>query len=185
VAEAPARHSPLTRARRESSGALQLAERTGLTLIHLAGRPARAEFLEAIRRALDVDLPLAPNTTARAEGLTVFWLGPTRWLIAGEQPTGAEVETRLRAAHAPGAALADVSGGRVVIRVSGAAARRRLAEDCPVDLHRQSLPPGAAVQTMLAGMSVMMHALPDGDAFDLYVARSYAVAAWEWLAGID
>jgi hypothetical protein len=38
---------------------------------------------------------------------------------------------------------------------------------------------------MLAGMSVMMHALPDGDAFDLYVARSYAVAAWEWLARID
>jgi sarcosine oxidase subunit gamma len=182
VTEAPQRRSPLAKVRHEASGALQLAKRTGLTLVHLAGRPGRTDFLDATRGALGVALPLAPNTSAHTDELTVFWLGPTRWLIACAD---ADVEKRLRDADPQGAALADVSGGRVVILVSGEAARRRLAEDCPVDLHRQSLPPGAAVQTMLAGMSVMMHALPDGDAFDLYVARSYAIAAWEWLARID
>lgn len=179
MAETPERRSPLARVRHEPSGALQLAERTGLTLVHLAGRPRRADFLEATRSALGVALPLAPNTTAHTDELTVFWLGPTRWLIAC---AGADVEKRLRDADPPGAALADVSSGWAVIRIAGEAARHTLASDCPVDLHPRSFPPGAVVHTMLAGMSVMLHALPDSHGFDIYVARSYALAAWEWLA---
>jgi len=35
---------------------------------------------------------------------------------------------------------------------------------------------------MLAGMSVILHALPDREGFDIYVARSYALDAWKWLA---
>jgi len=181
VAETPQRRSPLAKLRHESSGSLQLAERTGLTLVHLAGRPERMDFLKAIRSALGVDLPLAPNTSARSGDLTVFWLGPKRWLIEGEQEGGADLEMRLRDAQPPGAAMADVSSGRAVIRVSGEAARRTLAADCPVDLHPRSFPPGTVVQTMLAGMSAMLHVLPDRDGFDIYVARSYAVTAWEWL----
>jgi sarcosine oxidase subunit gamma len=180
MAEVPARHSPLAKSRQQPSGALQLEElRRGLTLIHLAGRPQNAEFLDATRRALDVDLPLAASTTARSDELTVFWLGPTRWLIASAAP---EVETRLRDADPPGAAISDVTGGRVVIRVAGEAAPRTLAADCPVDLHPRSFPPGTAVQTMFAGASVILHALPDRNGFDVYVARSYALAVWEWLA---
>ncbi len=182
MAETTQRRLPLAKVRHEPSSALQLAERTGLTLIHLSGRPERMDFLEAIRSALGVDLPLAPNTSARSGDLALFWLGPGRWLIESERGGGADLEMRLRDAQPPGAAIADVSSGRAVIRVSGEAARRTLAADCPVDLHPRSFPPGTVVQTMLAGMSAMLHARPDRDGFDIYVARSYAVAAWEWLA---
>jgi len=178
MAEA-ARHSPLAKSRQQPSGDLQLEERRGLTLIHLAGRPQSAEFLEASRRALGVDLPLAANTTARSDELAIFWLGPTRWLIAS---ASANIEKRLHDADPPGAAISDVTGGRVVIRVSGDDARRTLAADCPVDLHPRSFPPGATVQTMFAGASVLVHALPNRGGFDVYVARSYALAVWQWLA---
>jgi sarcosine oxidase, subunit gamma len=147
VAETPQRHSPLAKARYEPSGGLRLAERRGLTLIHLAGRPERVEFLEAIRGALGVDLPLAPNTSARSGDLTVLWLGPGRWLI---ESSGADAGTRLRGAAPPGAAVTDVSSGRAVIRIAGDVARRTLAAECPLDLHPRSFPPGAAVQTMFA-----------------------------------
>jgi sarcosine oxidase subunit gamma len=183
VAE-PARSSALEGVRPADRGGLLLAERRGLTLVHLAGRPARQSFLEAAQGALGVALPLEPNTTARSQDLTVFWLAPGRWLIESEVVAAADLEERFREApDAAGAAIADVSGGRTVIRISGAAARHTLAKGCPIDLHPRAFLPGSVAHSMLEGISVMLHYLPDGDAFDLYVARSYARAAWEWLTG--
>jgi sarcosine oxidase, subunit gamma len=188
VAERARRSSALDGARPAGSSgpALLLAERLGLTLVHLAGSPARASFLEAARSALGVALPLEPNRTACTQELTAFWLAPTRWLIESERLAAADFEDRLREVPAAaGVAIADVSGGRTVIRISGGAARRTLAKHCPIDLHPRVFTPGSMAHTMLEGMAVMLHELPEGDTFDLYVARSYALAAWAWLTQAD
>ena len=100
-----------------------------------------------------------------------------------------EIEDRLRAtSDAAGIAIADLSSGRTVIRVCGDAARRTLAQGCPIDLHPREFPPRNVVHSMLEGISVMLHHLPDGSGFDLYVPRSYGQTMWEWLreaAGAD
>ena len=159
-----------------------LTERTGLALVHVAAKPARAGFLDAAPGALGVPLPLEPNTTAPSPELTAFWFGPGRWLIESERLSANEIEGRLRAASdAGGIAIADLSSGRTVICVCGEAARRTLAQGCPIDLHPGAFPPGTIAHSMLEGISVMLHHLPDGNAFDLYVPRSYSLATWEWL----
>jgi sarcosine oxidase subunit gamma len=158
-----------------------LTERARLTLIHLAGRPGRADFLAASSAALSLDLPLEPNMVARGAGLTVFALAPTRWLVESESIAPETLEARLSKALAGSGAVTDVSGGRMAVRIAGRDARALLAKDCPIDLHPRAFTPGTCAQTTLADVSVLIHALPDGGHFDLYGPRSYGVHLWEWL----
>jgi sarcosine oxidase subunit gamma len=111
----------------------------------------------------------------------VFWTGPGRWLLLSEKLAANELEDRLRA-YAAGIAVADLSSGRTVIRLCGEVARPILAQGCPIDLHPRELPPGNVAHSMFEGISVMLHHLPDGSGFDLYVPRSYGQTMWEWLA---
>ena len=164
----------------ESPGVV-LTERVGLTLIHLAGRPSRPGFPAAASEALSLDLPLEPNTVTQGAGLTVFALAPTRWLVASESVSPEALEARLCKGLAGSGAVTDVSGGRVALRVGGAKARALLAKDCPLDLHPRAFRPGTCAQSVLAEVSVLIHALADGERFDLYGARSYGVHLWEWL----
>ena len=152
-----------------------VTERPGLTLVHVAAKSASS--------ALGVALPVEPNTTADNGEITIFWMGPGRWLIQSEHLTADEIEDRLRAtSDAAAMAITDLSSARTVIRICGAAARHTLAKGCPIDLHVRAFPPGTVVQSVLEGVSVMLHHLPDGRGFDLDVPRSYAEAIWEWLA---
>lgn len=169
-------------ARQEGGPGVTLRERRGLALVHFGGRAGDAACLGRARAALGIDLPLAPNTVARGEGLTVFWLGPARWLIESQTLASAALETRLRESVAGAGAVNDVSGGRTIVRIGGADARVLLAKGCPLDLHPTLFKPGRCAQSVLAGAAVLLHALPDGEGFfDLYVARSYAVHLWGWL----
>jgi heterotetrameric sarcosine oxidase gamma subunit len=91
------------------------------------------------------------------------------------------VETRLSEAIAGSGAVTDVSGGRVALRIGGAKPRALLAKGCPLDLHPSAFRSGTCAQSVLAQVSVLIHALGDGEDFDLYAARSYAVHLWQWL----
>jgi sarcosine oxidase subunit gamma len=165
----------------ENDPGVVLTERARLTLIHLAGRPSRAGFLAAASAALSLDLPLEPNMVARGAGLTVFALAPTRWLVESESIAPETLEARLANGLAGTGAVTDVSGGRMAVRVGGAGARALLAKDCPIDLHPRAFRPGTCAQSILADVSVLIHALADGEHFDLYGPRSYGVHLWEWL----
>ena len=73
------------------------------------------------------------------------------------------------------AALTDLSG-RTVLRLGGAAAGDVLAKLCRIDLVQRALPTGRVVQTALAQVPALIHALgPAG--FDLYLPRSLAISA--------
>ncbi|MGH6917542.1 MAG: sarcosine oxidase subunit gamma, partial [Geminicoccaceae bacterium] len=78
-------------------------------------------------------------------------------------------------------AVTDVSGGRMAVRLGGADVRALLAKDCPLDLDPRAFRAGTCAQSMLAQVSVLIHALADGEHFDLYGARSYGLHLWEWL----
>jgi sarcosine oxidase subunit gamma len=168
---------------------LVLAERPGLALVYVAANPGGGGSRPSASTALGVALPVEPNTTTSSADLTIFWMGPGRWLIESEHLAANAIEDRLRAASdGEKLAIVDLSSGRTVIRVCGDAARRTLAQGCPIDLHPHAFPPRNVLHSVLEGISVMLHHLPDGSGFDLYVPRSYGQTTWEWLreaAGAD
>jgi sarcosine oxidase subunit gamma len=161
---------------------IQLAERRGLALLHLAGRGDDEAFRAAVKGCLGCDAPATPNTTAAAGDRCLLWLAPTRWLVVSERDAPEDLERDLGAALAGlSGAVTDVSSGRTVIRVAGRNARDLLAKGCPLDFHGARFKPGDCAQSILGTINVLLHATDDGAAIDLYCARGFALSMWQWL----
>ena len=89
----------------------------------------------------------------------------------------------LRAIECSGAvSVVDLSHGRTVVRIGGPAARDVLAKGCSIDLHPRCFLAGDCVQTSLAGIGLLIHAVTDDPVYDLYLPRGFALSAWEWLS---
>ena len=136
--------------------ALRLNERRGLKLVELAAWGDTG-----------VELP-GPGQAMALEAGAALWIGPDRWWLidAPDLTTG-------------NAAVVDQSHGYACMRIIGAPVREMLAKGCPLDLG--SVADGSVAGTRLGPFEVRMHIL-QATAIDLYVARSYAQACWEWLA---
>ncbi len=160
--------------------ALREAPRAGM--INLRGDPQDDAFRDAVRAALDIDLPLAANTSRESAPLSALWLGPDEWLLLCAEASAPAVIDSLRAAlSGRHAAIVDVSGSRCILRLSGTAVRDVLARGCALDLHPRVFARGVVAQTRLAQAEVILHRGAE-DAFDIYVARSFADYLWRWLA---
>jgi sarcosine oxidase subunit gamma len=154
--------------------------RTGKII--LRGDPTEKGFTGAVRGALDIDLPLAANTSSQGARLSALWLGPDEWLLLCAAGRAAAVIEALRAAlSGRHAAIVDIGDARCAAHLSGAAARGVLAQGCAVDLHPRAFAPGTVAQTRLAQAEVILHRSAE-DGFDIYVARSFADYLWRWLA---
>ena len=133
----------------------------------------------------------APGAIVRVEGLDapeaeaiggdgsieLLRTGPGIWLAVSDRSPGEVCD----AVAAAGGAVActDLTHARVVLRVAGADARTRLSRGCPMDL--DTVEPGAAVATMLGPFEVVIRRDRDPDTFDVFVSRSVARSAREWL----
>jgi sarcosine oxidase subunit gamma len=167
-----------------SSGAVPgIAPRAPSTKLDLRGDPGDPRFLDAVHRVLGLALPLVPGTSVMAERTGTLWLGPDEWLVVSGDETPEALTGRLRAAlEGLPAAVTDVSDARVVLRVSGPAARDLLAKGCSLDLHGRAFGPGACAQTLLARVPVLLHRPGPGDDLDVHVPRSFAEHLRAWLA---
>jgi len=163
--------------------ALREAPRAGAVI--LRGEADDDAFVRAVRGALELDLPLAANTSSQTASLSALWLGPDEWLLlcgdGGNGGAAAVIETLRVALSGQHAAIVDVSEARRVLRLSGPLARDVLARGCAVDLHPREFALGGVVQTRLARAEVILHRRAGGD-FDIHVARSFADYLWRWLA---
>ncbi len=104
---------------------------------NVQGDASRADFIDQMARQFPIDLPIAANTTVRAEALTAFWLGPRSWLLVAESvdsPLAHFIEKR-NALNAAGGALFDLTASRIAYRLAGERATDVLATGCPLDLH--------------------------------------------------
>ena len=146
-----------------------------------AGRPDDVRERGAVVRVEGVDRPEA-EAIAREGWIEMLALGPRIWLAVSGR--GAD-EVREAVAAAAGGAVActDLTHARVVLRVAGPDSRARLARGCAMDL--DTVEPGAAVATMLGHFEVVIRRDREPDAFDVFVSRSVARSAREWLYGID
>ncbi len=143
--------------------------RTGLILVGLRGVASKLNTDAMLR------MPAKPNTAIEMYDGHLMWLGPDEWLLS----TGSPAAELL--ANWPGDAT-EVSHGRSVLRLGGPSAREFLATGIGIDLRPQVFSAGACAQTLYGGVHVLLHCLPDGEHFDLYLARSYALHAWEMLS---
>ncbi|TIL35308.1 MAG: sarcosine oxidase subunit gamma family protein [Mesorhizobium sp.] len=156
---------------------------TGVTLAVL--RPAQRISLRApdasvaaLSKALGVELPRKPKTSAAKAGRTALWLGPDEWLVIdemGKDPLAdcAEV-TVLHSA-------VGISHRNVAISVIGPAAAATINSGCPQDLSLDVFPVGAASRTILGKAEIVLLRIA-ADAFRVECWRSFSDYVFTFLS---
>lgn len=167
---------------------LRVTVMASLAHLNLRGDPANPRFVEAVEGVLQQPLPLAPNTVSDGDH-RIFWLGPDEWLVstprAGLAALAAGLDSALEGLHA---AVNDLGGGQVLLRLHGGACREVLAAGCTLDLDPAVFAVGRCAQTGLARAAVLLTPLGDPDAsgreegMDLFVRLSFADYLLDWLA---
>ena len=180
MAEAVAWRSPLAALGRDRfeapGGAVLLEDRSQVAKLLLRGKPDHPDFLQAAEHALGCALPLEPNRTAAAGGVTVLWTQPDEWLVIAASEAG--LFDTLRAA---GLFVAEVSDSRAALRLSGPRAVDLLRKGTSLDVHPRRFLPGHCAQTALAQAGVLIHRSGDAPAYDILCERSFAEYLWLWL----
>jgi sarcosine oxidase, subunit gamma len=136
----------------------------------------------AVAAYLGVPLPTTPSTYVEGETTTAIWLGPDEWLITSPLRTAKDLETGLREAVGGYGAVVDVSAQRTTLRLRGEHVRDLLAGGCSLDLHPRVFRRGAAAQTLLGLVGVVVMALDDtGTHYQVLVRSSFAGYLTSWL----
>jgi sarcosine oxidase subunit gamma len=132
----------------------------------------------ALSRALGLELPVRPKTSASTGGRTALWLGPDEWLVIDEGEGG------LMAACAESGALhsaVDVSHRNTAILVEGPGASATINTGCPLDLSSKAFPVGACTRTLFGKVEIVL--LRTGEeAFRVEVWRSFSEYAFGLLS---
>ncbi len=172
----------LAAATRASGGAIRLAELPFLTQLDVR-LDSKGAAADSIGLALDLPLPLAPNTVVRTGESVALWLGPDEWLLVGPPGGERDLESRIReAAGEEPVSVTDVSAQRTTLLVSGPRARDLLAHGCPLDLHPRAFGPGRCAQTTLGRTQIVLVARDEPRAgFWVLVRSSFAGYLTDWL----
>jgi len=149
--------------------------------LNLRGNAADSAFVRVIEKALGQKLPTDANTSTSGTH-RVYWLGPDEWLILTEVDEASslcgKLEKSLSAMHA---AVNDVSGGQLALRIAGTGVRDVLAKGCTLDLHPRVFTSNMCAQSGLAKASVLISLVEEPDVFDIVVRRSFADYLLRWL----
>jgi sarcosine oxidase subunit gamma len=158
-----------------AGSSVAFAEATIAAAWNVQGDPARASFVDEVRRVFDIALPTSPNTIAVSADLTAIWLGPRSWLLASGGASGLVDYIQKRdAINAAGGALFDVSASRAAWTVSGPRATDVLAKGCPLDFHPRAFVSGTCAQSLLGRIGALFVKHDDAPTFTVMVARSFA-----------
>ncbi len=150
--------------------------------VNLRGDASNSRFRKAAETVLGQALPDQPNALSSADHC-VCWLGPDEWLIMTPAKDVPSLSGRLcDALDGQHVAVNDVSGGQVVLRLCGAAARDLLAKGCTLDFHCNEFQPGTCAQSGLAKANAMFVCISDVDSFDIVVRRSFLQYVLKWFA---
>lgn len=166
----------------EPSGlALRIWEMPPRGMIDLRGDAGNEAFRASIKQVTGVDLPLTPRTSSAWGEIKILWLSIDQWLIIcprgrlGELIQG--LEEALRGRHV---AITDVSDMRAVIRLEGDGVREVLLKGCSLDLLGKGYEPGTVRRVRFAEIAALIQVI-DPQTIELYVFRSYAHYAWDFL----
>lgn len=163
--------------------AVSMTEIADRGAIDLRGLLSDDAFTAAVRDVLGLALPATPRTSEHHEAVTALWLSTDQWLILvprAEAPAlTAALTTRLAGIHS---LACDVSDMRCIIRLEGNGAREILMKGCSLNLLGDDIQPGFVKRVLFAEIGALVRVVAiDPDSIELYVFRSYAEYAWEWL----
>jgi sarcosine oxidase subunit gamma len=163
-------------------GPVTLAERFPASVIEVAALRSMDALAGALGCALGFPVSAAALSVSGdpAGEVAALCVGPGRWLVVGDARTHEARSAALHALRAASAAVVDLSHGRTLIELRGERARDVLAMGCSLDWDAPELAPPRATATALGHFDVTVH-VRGPSSFDLLVARSYALSAWEWL----
>lgn len=175
--------SPLADRAQPSSSAISITEIRDRGMLDLRGDPDDPSFADAARSVLGTALPHLPRSSAAAGDLSVLWLSVDQWLVQCPRPDAFDLARRLQQALAEIPSLVlDMSDARIVLRLEGDGVREVLMKSAPVDLTAPAFTKGSVRRMRFGEVAAMVHMAGEApDVIDLYVFRSYAVFAWEWL----
>lgn len=108
-------------------------------------------------------------------------IGPGSWLVLSNMHKHEALARDLRSKLGAGASVADQCDARLLIGVSGPAAREVLAKGIPLDLHPRAFGRGSAATTMIRDIGVHLWQESDEPSFGLTSPRSTADSLWMWL----
>lgn len=163
-----------------SDDGLRIQILPALGAINLRGKPGESEFVAAVSSILGQGLPVAANTMTIGDH-RVYWLGPDEWLIVTPHAETGGLLTRLRDIQCTHAALTDVSGGNIVLRLSGRGVRDVLAKGCTLDFDLTSFQPGMCAQSGLARATVLIAFVDAQPVYEIVIRRSFSEYLLLWL----
>jgi sarcosine oxidase, subunit gamma len=140
----------------------------------------------AVKEVLGFELPLAPRTSAKQGDVSVLWLSIDQWLVtlprADVRLFHARLSNALDGVHS---LVVDMSDARAILRLEGDTVREVLNKGTSVDFTGGEMVKGAVRRLRYAEIAAMVHVIStDPDMVDLYVFRSYADYAWNYLLAI-
>lgn len=128
-----------------SRSPLRLSDRSPLAKVLVRARPHG-------QAAARLGVPL--GRAARDDhGTLVIGSGPGEWLLVGDIGAAAEVAARVDRDDDKLVSVLDLTHGRALMRLSGAAAARVLATVCAVDLAERVAPDGTAFRSAVAELT--------------------------------
>jgi heterotetrameric sarcosine oxidase gamma subunit len=137
--------------------------REGLGLLSVAtSRGGAAALAQALREHAGLMLP-EPGCWVGDDALALLWCAPAQFLAVG----GAGAVERAAEVLRGAALLIDLTGARVVVRVSGRAVRELLGRLVPLDLHPRVMRSGCVASTVAAHISVQIWQIDDAPSYDV------------------
>ncbi|YBV96486.1 sarcosine oxidase subunit gamma [Phyllobacteriaceae bacterium JZ32] len=138
---------------------------------------ARPDALGSLSRALGVELPEKPKSSATKGTRSALWLGPDEWLVidTGGKDPAADL-AKVTVLHS----AVDVSQRNTAILVSGPTAEATINAGCPQDLALAAFPIGAVSRTLLGKIEIVLWRTGK-DAFRVECWRSFSDYAFSFL----
>ncbi len=149
--------------------------------LNLRGDQGKAGFVAAVESVLGQSLPVLANTMS-IDKHRIYWRGPDEWLVVakseGLQALLAEIRQELQDHQA---AVTDVSGGEVLLRLKGENVRKVLASGSTLDFHPDVFRVGQCAQSGLARAVVLIGHIDDQPSYEIIVRRSFSEYLMLWL----
>lgn len=137
---------------------------------------AKPDAVDALSKALGVELPQQPKTSASNGARHALWLGPDEWLIYDGKADPAADIASIDVLHS----AVDVSHRNTAILVSGPAAADVINGGCPQNLSLDAFAVGAASRTVLGKAEIVLHRVKP-TVFRVEVWRSFSRYVFDML----